>query len=108
MQRNPIIVGIALWFCSFAASAGPIYSDASGREWLDLNDTRNRSWLDTSAVCNALTGACSGTLATTTPFSSDVDLTGYRWATRDEVRQLWYEIAGLPAGSLNSYSARFR
>jgi len=107
MQRNPILVGIVLWFCSFAASAVPIYSDASGREWLDLNDTRNRSWLDTAAVCNALTGACSGTLATTTPFSSDIDLAGYRWATRNEVRQLWYEIAGLPAGSLDSYSATF-
>lgn len=107
MQRNPIILGIALVFWSLAASAGPIYSDSSGREWLDLNDTRNRSWLDTAAVCNPLTGGCSGVLATTTPFSTDIDLTGYRWATRNEVRQLWYEIAGLPASALDSYSASF-
>lgn len=107
MQRSPIILAIALVFWSLAANAGPIYSDSAGREWLDLNDTRNRSWLDTAAVCNAVTGSCSGVLATTTPFSMDIDLTGYRWATRNEVRDLWYEVTGLPGGALDSYSASF-
>ena len=90
-----------------AAVATPIYVDSGGREWLDLNDTRYRSWDDTAAVCDALTGACSGTLATHDLSTIDIDLTGYHWAARDEVRDLFYEIGGLPPGSLDSYSASF-
>ena len=90
-----------------AAMATPIYIDASGREWLDANDTRYRSWNDTAAVCSAGTGDCSGILAATGVSTNDVDVTGYRWATRDEVRELFYEVAGLPSGALDSYSATF-
>jgi hypothetical protein len=90
-----------------AAFAGPIYLDSSGREWLDVNDTRFRSWNDAAAVCNAVTGDCSGVLATSTVASSDIDITGYRWATRNEVRDLFYEAAGLPPGSLDSFTASF-
>lgn len=89
------------------ALAGPIYIDASGREWLDPNATRFRSWNDTSLVCDATGGDCSGVLATHTGFSADIDVSGYRWATRDEVRDLFYEIGGLPTGSLDGYSASF-
>lgn len=90
-----------------AALATPIKIDSAGREWLDLNLTRNRSWNDTAAVCDASSGNCSGVLATTTPFSNDIDISGYHWASRDEVRDLFYEIAGLPPGSLDGYSASF-
>lgn len=87
--------------------ATPIYIDGSGREWLDVNDTRHRSWNDTASVCDADTGACSGILGATGALTSDVDVSGYRWATRDEVRDLFYEVAGLPAGALDGYSAAF-
>jgi len=90
-----------------AAVANPIYVDSAGREWLDVNDTRYRSWNDTAAVCDVLTGTCSGTLVTHDQSSIDIDLTGYHWAARDEVRDLFYEIGGLPAGSLSGYAATF-
>lgn len=98
-----VLIGLA----GSQAMAGPIYLDASGREWLDLNATRFRSWNDTSMVCDAAGGGCSGVLATHTGASSDIDVTGYRWATRDEVRDLFYEIGGLPSGSMAAYSASF-
>lgn len=88
---------------SAQAFALPIYLDGSGREWLDPNSTRFRSWNDTSMVCDATGGDCSGVLATHTAASNDIDVTGYRWATRDEVRELFYEIGGLPSGSLDAY-----
>jgi hypothetical protein len=89
------------------ALAGPVFMDGSGREWLDPNSTRFRSWNDTASVCDAIGGGCTGILATHTPFSADLDISGYHWATRDEVRDLFYEIGGLPSGSLDSYSASF-
>lgn len=92
---------------STQALAVPIYLDGSGREWLDPNSTRFRSWNDTSAVCDVIGGSCSGVLATHTAASSDIDVSGYRWATRDEVRELFYEIGGLPVGTLDGYSASF-
>jgi len=106
MQRNAAGLLAMLGLVGSAAIAGPIYMDASGREWLDINDTRYRSWDDTSAVCNATTGDCSGVLASNGS-SSDVDLTGYTWASRDDVRELFYEVAGLPPGTLDGYSAAF-
>jgi hypothetical protein len=89
------------------AMAIPIYIDVTGREWLDVNFTRYRSWNDTAAVCDTLSGSCSGILATHSVASSDIDITGYQWATRDEVRDLFYEVAGLPGGELDDYSAAF-
>ena len=89
------------------AMAIPIYIDVTGREWLDVNFTRYRSWNDTAAVCDTLSGSCTGILATNIAASSDIDITGYQWATRDEVRNLFYEVAGLPAGALDDYSADF-
>lgn len=98
---------VLLGMVANAALATPIKIDSAGREWLDLNLTRNRSWNDTAAVCDASSGNCSGILATTTPFSDDIDISGYQWASRDEVRDLFYEIAGLPPGALDGYSSTF-
>jgi hypothetical protein len=98
---------VLLGLMSGAAVATPIYVDSGGREWLDVNDSRNRSWNDTAAICNALTGACSGTLVRHDLFSSNIDLTGYHWAARNEVRDLFYEIGALPSGTLNDYQETF-
>lgn len=89
------------------AQAIPIHVDGAGREWLDLNFTRYRSWNDTAAVCDAFSGSCSGILSTHVAASDDIDISGYQWATRDEVRELFYEVAGLPPGALDGYSAAF-
>jgi hypothetical protein len=106
MQRNAAGLLAMFGFVAGAAIAGPIYIDSSGREWLDVNDTRYRSWEDTAAICNSTTGDCTGVLASNGS-STDIDLSGYTWASRDDVRDLFYEVAGTPAGSLDGYSASF-
>jgi hypothetical protein len=107
MQWKVACSVVLLGLMAGTAVATPIYIDSLGREWLDVNDSRYRSWEDTASVCDALTGACSGTLATHDPSSIDVDLTGYHWAARDQVRDLFYEIGGLPSGVLDDYAASF-
>jgi len=86
----------------------PDYVDAGGREWLDLNQTREHSWYELATSCSVATGNCSGNLPRQGgPDAGSIGLDGYTWATRDEVRELFYEIAGLPAGALDSYYAIF-
>jgi len=98
-------------FCAIAtfgsaAFAGPIYLDHSDRLWLDANDIRQVSWNQLASVCNSTTGACVGSIETWrgTGFITE-DLTGYIWASQNDVRDLFYEISGLPAGTLDSGSA---
>jgi len=107
MQWKVACSVVLLGLLAETSVATPIFIDSSGRQWLDVNDSRFRSWDDTASVCDALTGACSGTLLTNDQSSSNLDLTGFHWATRNEVRDLFYEIGALPSGSLDSYSASF-
>lgn len=88
------------------AFAGPIYLDQSDREWLDVNDIRQVSWNQLASVCNSTTGACVGSIETWrgTGFITE-DVTGYIWASQNDVRDLFYEIGGLPEGTLDSGSA---
>lgn len=107
MQWKVACSVVLLGLIAQTSVATPVFIDASGREWLDLNESRDRSWNDTASVCDVLTGNCSGMLAANDSFSSALDLTGYHWAARDEVRDLFYEIAGLPTGALDGYAASF-
>ena len=94
-------IGIVLMSASFSASAIPIFTDSSGREWLDINDTRGRTWTDVATVCDSSTGYCNGILAERPgSFAYDYDLTGFRWASADEVTSMLYDASGLPLGSL--------
>ena len=107
MRRNAkVFLALLLGVAGNAAMAMPVYMDSSGREWLDLNDTRLRSWNNAAAVCDSISGSCAGTLANN-GFSTDLDITGYHWASRDEVRDLFYEVTGLPAGALDTFSATY-
>lgn len=105
MKRYSSLFALGFLAVSSMATAMPVYTDAYGREWLDVNDSRDRSWNDVQSVCNATSGACSGVLMQTGFGTNNVDLTGYQWATRDEVRSLFYELTGLPAGELDDYMA---
>ena len=72
------------------ASAATIdYTDALGNQWRDLNDTVNFSWDQIDAICanDGLT-PCAGSIGT-------VDFSGWTWATRDQVRNLFRELTGL-------------
>lgn len=89
------------------AFAGPIYLDRTDRQWLDVNDIRDVSWNQLASVCSSTTGACIGSIQTWrgSGFITE-DITGYTWASQDDVRDLFYEIAGLPDGTLDSGSAK--
>ncbi|MCP3883062.1 MAG: hypothetical protein GY701_32385 [Sulfitobacter sp.] len=78
----PWIRTLAVIFTLFstAALAQPVIKD--GKEWLQPADFVNLSWDDVAVVCDPGTGACSGTLGTT-------DVTGYTWASVDDVKGLF-------------------
>lgn len=99
MRRLMIVVGVALLLHSGHALAG--FIDSSGRDWLAPNWTRDLRWTDIASVCSVATGECNGALSLRD--GRTYDLSGYSWATRDEVRQLFYEASGLPAGVLDDY-----
>lgn len=84
----------------------PVFTDSSARQWLEvLAFTGGFSWSDLAAFCDIATGECSGVIDR--PFLGPLDLTDTYWATNDDVRDLFYEIAGLPADSLDDGSASF-
>ena len=60
-------------------------------------------------VCSSATGDCSGVLeqSNSSTYAQAVDLTGFTWATSDEVRSMFYDITGMPPGSLNSSASFF-
>lgn len=108
MLRRGLLRTVFFSIATFGSSsfAGPIYLDRSDREWLDVNDIRQVSWNQLASVCNSTTGACVGSIETWrgTGFITE-DLTGYIWASQNDVRDLFYEIGGLPEGTLDSGSA---
>lgn len=76
------------------------YTDSAGRKWADLTTTPKVSWNDLSAVCSRDGSTpCSGSVG-------GLDLTGWVWATLDQVRELFYE-SGVPAGALDGYGASY-
>lgn len=88
----------------------PVYTDNRGREWVDLVDTSWRSYVEVVNVCSSATGYCDGVLKQNNGggiYSPDIDLTGFTWATIDEVKDLFYEVGDLPAGSLDTGHAVF-
>jgi hypothetical protein len=74
-----------------SSSAGPIVI-VDGKDWLQPVDFLRLNWNDVSSKCNATTGACTGVLG-----SSDV--TGYTWASVDDVNALFnYFLPDDPMG----------
>lgn len=67
-------------------SAQIAFVDAQGRSWRQVTETANRSWLAIAERCpvDGVT-PCSGTLGTQ-------DLTGWIWATHDQVAELFEEF----------------
>lgn len=91
-------VAAALTGLAGSASAG--YVDSLSREWLPLTTVTGYSWDQIDAVCqnNAeAAGACGGSLGS-------VDLTGWTWASRDDVLALMGEFM-VAAGDSTPVSA---
>lgn len=69
-----------------SANAAPIVT-VEGRDWLQPLDFVTLSWVDINSKCDATTGTCTGILGTT-------DVTGYTWASVDDVNTLFNFIVG--------------
>jgi len=92
----------ALWIFLGAGSVHAALQSpvtVGGTEWLQPLDFVSYSWNDISTVCNSTTGVCSGSLGGS-------DLTGWTWASVDDMNALFnYYIGTLvmgPGPSLNS------
>jgi hypothetical protein len=85
--KRPILLctlPISLATASLAAAG---YVDTQGREWLQVSAFKNKTWMQVQPLC-PLDGVtpCSGIL-------SGVDITGYVWATKEQVQELFAEFA---------------
>jgi hypothetical protein len=80
-----ILIGLALWLIGSIgpAMSGPV---ADGKEWFQPADITGFSWNDFNAVCGG-GGACTGSVGTT-------DLTGWTWASVDDVNALFNRYIG--------------
>jgi hypothetical protein len=82
--------------------ASPIsvtYTDAvTGWDWGEVAETTGFSWNEIATVCpqDGVT-ACSGSLG-------GLDFTGWIWATRDQVRDLFVNATDLTAAQMADYS----
>lgn len=80
---------LALAVASLASLASPAwagYVDSQGREWLQVSAFKGTTWASIDALCpvDGVT-PCAGTL-------SGIDITGYVWATKEEVQELFAEF----------------
>lgn len=71
--------------CATSASAQIAYTDSQGRQWRQLNTIVARTWNQVHAVCpsDGVT-PCSGSFGTQ-------DVTGFVWASREDVIELFSE-----------------
>lgn len=58
------------------------YDDGNGKEWLQINRFLNTSWNQIAAKCPTDGTPCTGIIA-------GVDVTGWVWASQDDVRTLF-------------------
>lgn len=81
--RRSLALG-ALVSLTSTASAG--FIDSQGREWLQVSAFKGKTWASIDALCpvDGVT-TCSGTLG-------GVDITGYVWATQEQVQGLFAEF----------------
>lgn len=100
-MRNAIVsltLGLTLSMAPPVA-AGVIYTDTLGNNWRDLTDTGGVAWDDLDFLCpNDGISVCSGLVAG----NGVADVTGWTWATRDQVLVLFRELTGLTF-ELNDY-----
>jgi hypothetical protein len=79
-SRLLVVLAISGWAGSISAALIDAV-DVEGTKWLQPIDFHGYSWNDVSEVCDSSTGVCSGLLGPT-------DLTGWTWASLDEVNSL--------------------
>jgi hypothetical protein len=79
------------------------YIDSYGREWRSLSETKYLSWNQVNSICDDETLLCAGIL--TNLNGDEIDLTGWTWATADQVVEVVHEVSGI---DLNEYPYGYR
>lgn len=87
--RSLLVVLAFGWTGSASAALMPPVT-VSGLDWLQPVDFTGYSWNDINTVCDATSGACNGSLAGN-------DLTGWTWASVDDVNGLFNHYIGYMA-----------
>lgn len=72
---------------------------ATGLEWRQVAETTQLSWNAVSTVCSLTTGACSGS-------ANGIDLSGWAWASRQDLVSL-FSNSGLPASNGQASAAAY-
>jgi len=80
--KSTFLALLAVLLSPMAANADLIVGDY---EWMQPLDTVNNSWNDFNTVCDATTGVCTGTAP-----NGGVDLSGWIWASLEEVGDLLF------------------
>jgi hypothetical protein len=73
---------LSLGFASMSTQAAP-YTDPQGRLWQNAGFVQGKSWIDLAAVCDIVTGECSGIYE------------GKYWASLAEARSAFFSRIGL-------------
>jgi hypothetical protein len=94
---------ICLTMCVFPTHGQANYIDSYGREWRSLSETQYLSWNQVDSICDNVTLLCTGTL--TNLNGEEIDLTGWTWATSDQVEEVVKEVSGI---DLNDYPYGYR
>tara|TARA_B110000971_G_scaffold166453_1_gene170564 strand:+ start:92 stop:823 length:732 start_codon:yes stop_codon:yes gene_type:complete len=94
LALKSLVVSGLLLLGSMSANAVII----DGKDWRQLTETNGRfKYNDVATVCNTTTGACSGSLMSTTLGS--VDFTGWTWADLNDVGTLFESL--IPSNNVN-------
>jgi hypothetical protein len=86
-RRSFTLALVAILLSPIVANAETVTVGA--KEWMKPIDTVNNSWFDIANVCDEITGACTGNLGT-------VDLTGWTWASIEDVAAMFAELTPHP------------
>lgn len=84
MQRWMGVSAVSVVACLSAAQDA--YVDLQGRTWRQVVGTTGRTWDQVNTLCPSDGSACSGSLA-------GLDLTGWIWASQEDVLGLFAEFA---------------
>lgn len=101
---NSTVLAIAAAACaattSLAKTNSVAYVDSQGREWRQLDSTAGKSWYEVAEMCpvDGVT-PCTGMIY-------NQDITGWVWATRDQVEELMLEL-GASAGASDCSSGPY-
>lgn len=71
-----------------------------GKNWMQVTQSVNFTYNNLAGVCSLTTGACNGSV--TNAVGTTLDLTGWTWASHDDMASLFQSVTGAPAGTFDA------